>query len=77
MRVQFDRFYTYAELTETLDAWAAEHPQLFEVESIGRSFEDRDIWLCTVTNGETGPPQEKPAVFVHAQIHAMEFTGTT
>ena len=51
MRVQFDRFYTYAELTETLDAWAAEHPQLFEVESIGRSFEDRDIWLCTVTNG--------------------------
>ena len=26
MRVQFDRFYTYAELTETLEAWASEHP---------------------------------------------------
>ena len=77
MRVRFDRFYTYAELTETLEAWAAEHPQLFAVESIGRSYEDRDIWLCTVTNRETGPPEEKPAVFVHAQIHAMEFTGTT
>ena len=77
MRVRFDRFYTYAELTETLEAWAAEHPQLFLVESIGHSYEGRDIWLCTVTNTETGAPDEKPAVFVHAQIHAMEFTGPT
>ena len=45
--------------------------------SIGQSYEGRDIWLCTVTNPETGPADEKPAVFVHAQIHAMEFTGTT
>ena len=77
MRVRFDRFYTYADLTETLEAWAAEHASLFRFESIGKSYEGRDIWLCTVTNAETGPPDEKPAVFVHAQIHAMEFTGTT
>ncbi len=77
MRVQFDHFYTYAELTETLEAWSAEHAQLFRFEAIGSSYEGRDIWLCTVTNTETGPAEEKPAVFVHAQIHAMEFTGTT
>ena len=45
MRVQFDRFYTYAELTETLEAWAAEHPRLFAFESIGHSYEGREIWL--------------------------------
>ena len=77
MRVRFDRFYTYAELTETLEAWASDFPALFGFEPIGQSYEGRDIWLCTVTNAETGPPEEKPAVFVHAQIHAMEFTGTT
>jgi hypothetical protein len=77
MRVQFERFYTYAELTETLQAWASEFPALFGLESIGRSYESRDIWLCTVTNAETGPAEDKPAVFVHAQIHASEFTGTT
>ena len=76
-RVRFDRFYTYAELTETLDAWTAEFPGLCRVESIGQSFEGREIPLVTVTNLETGPPEEKPAVFVHAQIHAMEFTATT
>jgi murein tripeptide amidase MpaA len=77
VRVRFDRFYTYAELTETLEAWAAEFPGLLRVEPIGQSYEGRDIPLATVTNLDTGPPEEKPAVFVHAQIHAMEFTGTT
>ena len=76
-RVRFDRFYTYAELTETLDAWAKEFPGLCKVETIGKSYEGRDLLLVTVTNSETGPPDEKPAVIVHAQIHAMEFTGTT
>jgi murein tripeptide amidase MpaA len=77
VRVRFDRFYTYAELTETLETWAKAHPSLVSVETIGQSYEGRDIPLVTVTNAETGPPEEKPAVFLHAQIHAMEFTGTT
>ncbi len=77
MRVQFERFYTYAELTEALEAWAADFSSLFRFDSIGTSYEGRDIWLCTVTNGETGPAEEKPAMIVHAQIHASEFTGTT
>jgi Zinc carboxypeptidase len=77
VRVRFDRFYTYAELTETLDAWAAEFRGLCRIAPIGQSYEGRDIQLATVTNLETGPPEEKPAIFVHAQIHAMEFTGTT
>jgi murein tripeptide amidase MpaA len=74
-RVRFDRFYSYADLNETLAAWASEFPQLLRVESIGTSYEGREILLVTVTNLETGPPEEKPAVFVHAQIHAMEFTA--
>jgi murein tripeptide amidase MpaA len=77
VRVRFDRFYTYAALQELLEAWAAEFPSLLRLESIGQSYEGREISLATVTNLETGPPEEKPAVFVHAQIHAMEFTGTT
>ena len=77
MRVRFDRFYTYAELEETLAAWTDEFPGLCQVESIGKSYEGREIPLVTVTNLQTGPADEKPAVLVHAQIHAMEFTGTT
>jgi murein tripeptide amidase MpaA len=77
VRVRFDRFYSYVELTETLEAWSGAFPGLCRVDSIGTSYEGRDIPLVTVTNVEAGAPEEKPAVFLHAQIHAVEFTGTT
>ncbi len=73
--VAFDRFYRYDELTEILQGWAEEQPELVRVESIGTSYEGRDIWLATVTNFETGPTDEKPALFVEANIHAIEVTG--
>jgi murein tripeptide amidase MpaA len=75
--VAFDRFYRYDELTEILRGWAEERPDLYRVESIGRSFEDRDIWLVTVTNFETGADLDKPAFLVEANIHALEVTGCT
>jgi murein tripeptide amidase MpaA len=75
--VAFDRFYRYDELTSILRAWATEQPKLFTLESIGSSYEGRDIWLATVTNLDTGPHPEKPAFWVEANIHASEVTGTT
>ena len=39
--------------------------------------EGRDIWLVTVTNFETGPHDEKPALLVEANIHSIEVTGCT
>jgi len=75
--VAFDRFYRYDELTEILQGWAEERPDLFRVESIGKSFEGRDIWLATITKFETGQDLEKPGFLVEANIHAIEVTGCT
>ena len=50
----FDTYLRYDDLTHALHALAAEHPGLLRIESIGRSFEGRDIWLATVTNFATG-----------------------
>ena len=75
--VAFDRFYRYDELTEILRAWADERPELYRLDSIGVSYEGRDIWLCTVTNFETGPDLEKPALLIEANIHSLEVTGAT
>jgi len=70
-----DRYYRYQDLTDLLRRWAEDYPQLVTMESIGRSYEGRDIWGLTVTNSETGPHAEKPAYFVDANIHAGEVTG--
>jgi murein tripeptide amidase MpaA len=73
--VRYDHFYRYDELTATLQAWAEEAPQLYRVESVGKSYEGRDIWLATITNVETGPDTEKPGLLVDANIHSVEVTG--
>jgi hypothetical protein len=58
--VAYDHFYGYDELSETLRTWADEAPKLCTVESIGKSYEGRDIWLVTLTNTETGAHGDKP-----------------
>jgi murein tripeptide amidase MpaA len=75
--VAYDHFYAYEELTDTLRSWAEEAPGLCTLESIGTSFEGRDIWLVTVTNSETGDHLDKPGFLVEAKIHSMEWTGCT
>ncbi|HEX6785914.1 MAG TPA: M14 family metallopeptidase [Acidimicrobiales bacterium] len=72
----FDRFLRYDELTAELQAMAAGHADLLEVESIGRSYEGRDLWLATVTDRATGAHDTKPAHWVDANIHATEVTGS-
>lgn len=74
--VPFDHFCTYDELTAILHGWAEERPELVGVESIGRSWEGREIWLVTVTNTATGAADEKPAFLVEANIHSIEWTGS-
>ncbi len=55
---------------------AQEHPQLTQLESIGKSHEGRDIWAMTVTNFEDEEPEDKPAIYVDGNIHAGEVTGS-
>ena len=74
--IAFDRFYRYAELTAILKALAVEHLDLVAIESIGKSFEDRDIWVLTVTNFTTGPAAEKPAFWVDGNIHSTEVAAS-
>ena len=75
--LRFDKLYGYDELMAALDTLAAARPDLVTLESIGRSHEGRDIRLATVTNSATGPHDEKPAIWVDANIHSTEITGST
>jgi murein tripeptide amidase MpaA len=74
---RFDRFYRYAELTGLLKGMAERRPELFAVESIGASYEGRDIWLVTATHRGTGSATDKPAFWVDGNIHAAELAAST
>ena len=75
-QARFDTFYRYDELTELLDTWVQEFPHLLQKQSIGKSYEGRDLWLMSITNRDTGPADEKPAFWADGNIHATELTGS-
>jgi murein tripeptide amidase MpaA len=76
MKTTYDTYLRYEELTQTLHSLADENPNLCKVESIGKSYEGRDIWLMELTNAETGLAVEKPAFWVDGNTHAGEVTGS-
>jgi murein tripeptide amidase MpaA len=74
---EFDpaRFLKFEELTALLQGWVKQVPDLATLESIGSSHEGREIWALTLTNRETGEPDQKPAMYIDGNIHAGEVTG--
>jgi len=75
--MKFDHYVTNDELEKTLRRWAKKHPRLCELSQIGKSHEQRPIWLLTLSNRESGDAAEKPAVWVDGNLHATELAGTS
>lgn len=77
MDVRFDTYYRYDDLTQILKGFADKYPNFIKLNGIGKSYEGRDIWLVTVTNFDTGPDHEKPALWVDGNIHASEVSPSS
>jgi murein tripeptide amidase MpaA len=75
--VRFDTYYRYEDLTRILQEYVEAYPQLLRVESIGKSYEGRDVWLVTATNFGTGEDKQKPALWVDGNIHATEVSPSS
>ena len=75
--VDFNHYFSNDEIASVLDGWAEEFPQLATVTELGKSHEGRAIPLLTLTNRITGTDEDKPAIWIDANIHATEVAGTT
>ncbi|MGI9457195.1 MAG: M14 family metallopeptidase [Aeoliella sp.] len=65
----------YAQTTGLLKQIAASHPEICRIETLGKSYGDREMWVMTITNqaaGDTAKEQEKPAFWIDGGIHANE-----
>ncbi len=75
IRIAWNRYYDYPDVTQILRRLNNAYPRLSRLESIGVSVEGRDMWLLTVFNPTTGAPEEKPAMWVDANVHGNEVQG--
>jgi len=76
LELSFNHFYRYDEIVGFLQQAVAGYPGLCSLSSIGKSYEGRDIWCLEITNSATGPAADKPAMYIDANIHAGEVTGS-
>ncbi len=68
----WNRYHDYAEATRLLQQLAAAYPKQARLESLGKSYGGREMWVLTVTNFEKGDDRQRPAFWIDGGIHANE-----
>lgn len=75
VEVSWNRYNTYDGIVDIMQKIAKAHPNLTRLESIGKSYEGRDIWSLTISDFKTGNPNQKPAMYIDGNIHSNEIQG--
>ncbi|MBX7245406.1 MAG: hypothetical protein K1X53_07895 [Candidatus Sumerlaeaceae bacterium] len=65
-------FYTFAEFETAMFGWASAHPGIVSLTSLGKSVENRDIWLLKISDNVATDENEPNVVFLGLQ-HAREW----
>ena len=72
---QYNQYWDYQTMTKKLEAFYAQYPEFFSLESLGETSEGKSIWCVTLSKGDK-PHTQKPAFYIDANIHAGEVTGS-
>lgn len=73
--ITWDRYYDHAGITDICKKIAAAHPELCHLESIGKSYQGRDLWAMTITDFKAGDPAKKAGFYIDGNIHSNEVQG--
>jgi len=74
-QIDFQHYHTYDETVSILKAWAARHPELVELYSVGQSLEGREIWQLTIANRKGPKHTDRAGLFIEGGRHAGEISG--
>ncbi|MEN2283299.1 M14 family metallopeptidase [Algoriphagus sp. SE2] len=75
VEIAFNRYYTYEGLVDNMKKIAAAHPDIAKIESIGKSYQGRDMMTLTITDFSAGKDTDKPAMWIDGNIHSNEIQG--
>jgi carboxypeptidase T len=65
------RYHTYAEMVTEINAVAAAHPDIVAIQSIGKSYQGRDIWTAKISDN-VATDEAEPEILFDALHHARE-----
>jgi hypothetical protein len=73
--VAWNRYNDHAGIADILKKIAAAYPDLAKLQSIGKSYQGRDLWCLTITDFKKGDPDKKPGMYIDGNIHSNEIQG--
>jgi hypothetical protein len=68
----WNRYHDYASATKLLKELADTYPDFAKLQSLGKSYGDREMWQLTITNFAKGDDKARPAMWIDGGIHANE-----
>lgn len=76
VQVSWNRYNSYAGVVDICTKLAKAYPDLVTMESMGKSFQGRDIFVLTISDKKAGNPDLKPGLWIDGNIHSIEIQGT-
>ncbi len=76
VQASWNKYYTYDGITELCKKLAKEYPDLVTMESMGKSYQGREIYVLTITDKKAKNPDFKPGFWIDGNIHSTEIQGT-
>ncbi len=74
--ISWNRYNDHAGITDILKKIAKAYPGLARLESIGKSYEGRDLWCIAITDYSKGDGSKKPGMYIDGNIHSNETQGS-
>ncbi|XP_071549428.1 carboxypeptidase B1-like [Panulirus ornatus] len=71
--VTYNRFMKYEEIMAHVEDLPVRHPELVKLREVGRSVENRPLYLLTITSDADYTSSKKPIIFIEGGIHAREW----
>jgi len=76
VQASWNKYYTNQGVADLCSRLAKAYPDLVSLETIGKSYQGRNIYLLTVTDRKTKDPLQKPGFWIDGNIHSVELQGT-
>lgn len=74
----FGGYYSFAEMNAAMDALVAAYPAIVTKTSIGKTYENRDIWVIKISdNAATDEPNEPEVLYLGLQHPREAITGAS
>lgn len=74
--ISWNRYNDHAGITDILKKIVKAYPGLAKLESIGKSYEGRDLWCIAITDYSKGVAAKKPGMYIDGNIHSNEVQGS-